>query len=92
MPSVGTSEESGAVLALAAGLKLYPNPVLGGSFTIASEAALSKVRILTLTGVSVYDLEVSGYSAELRTVLPAGAYVVEITTDSGTQRKLVRWE
>jgi hypothetical protein len=73
-------------------ISLYPNPVSGNSFTVQSDSELTHIRILTVTGVVVYSQELSGYSAEVKAHLPTGAYLAEITSPTGTVRKLIHWQ
>jgi len=71
---------------------LYPNPVANGKFTVQSTAGLVRLKLRTITGVLVYDQELSGNTAQLINKLSAGAYLAEIFTQQGTVYKFVNWE
>lgn len=63
-------------------LSIYPNPAQS-HFTIRSEEAIKQVKIYDLVGKTVH--ESSSQQVELPGHIPAGTYVVAITTISGRQ-------
>lgn len=75
------------------GIKVYPNPVTDGTFTVcAAGAETATVSIYNQAGTLLQntDLTVNGGSATVDTGLAAGIYFVKVTTASATSvQKLI---
>lgn len=74
-----------------AGLKVYPNPVSGNNFYIASDAsAVKSVAVYDVLGKQVINTQVENEAAINVSNLNAGVYIVKITEEGKTAtRKLV---
>lgn len=72
-----TKERSEAV-------KIYPNPVISSSPIIIEADASATVNIYTLGGSVIKKAVLDGTGAVSTAGLPAGMYVVEVTTDNNT--------
>ena len=70
-----------------AAIKVYPNPVTDGVFTVCADGAESAdVGIYNQAGALVYGdvLRVSGGSATVEAALPAGIYFVKVVTPAAS--------
>ena len=68
-------------------VNIAPNPAAKRA-TVTSSFGLRRVELLDAAGIRVRELEVTGYTAPLDLVgLPAGTYLVRITTPSGAVTK-----
>ena len=81
-----------AVDEISAGNKLscYPNPVIGDNITLSSETGMSKVKIYTLTGVEIKEVN-GNQSTQIPvnlTGITAGYYVVSIAFENGSVNSL----
>ena len=66
------------------GVKIYPNPVAGGSFTVTSSQLINKVDVYSVSGAIVVSKECNDNSVTVDvTALPAGIYMVNVETDAG---------
>jgi len=70
---------------------LYPNPV-GDKLTIEATEAIDRLEVFSITGARVFGLENGSDKIELSTVnLPAGTYLIRLTTQSATEvRRFVK--
>lgn len=77
--------ESGVENITGAGnVKVYPNPAVGGSFTIEGLQSMSQVVILNLNGEQIYAVDLHNrFSVEIQLKVPAGVYVVRLTDGKG---------
>ena len=72
-------------------VKLYPNPV-GDKLTVSSDKAFNSVEVYNMMGVMVYSQKDCTDRIEIQTSqLPAGTYLIRLTTDHNTViRRFVR--
>ena len=80
----GIGEQGGQTL-------IYPNPV-NDKLTIEAQEAIDNIEIYNVMGALIYSRKDCGDKAEINTTdLPAGTYVVRLTTkDTTTIRRLVK--
>ena len=73
------------------GFNLYPNPV-GDELTIEATEAIDRLEVFSITGARVFCQESGSDKIELSTVnLPAGTYLIRLTTQSATKvRRFVK--
>lgn len=77
--SVGIEE------ALLATTKLYPNPG-NGTLQVESSSLVESIRVVPLTGQTVYEEQVQAYTTTLHLEhLPKGLYIIELTTANGPE-------
>jgi len=89
--NVGIQEEAGVTH-----LQIYPNPATEDihiSFRVEEKSSL-KIRLLTLTGQTIYAEEQPFFTGTYQqdisvSLLPAGLYFMEITTQTGTSNKKI---
>ncbi len=72
-------------------VSLYPNPV-GDMLTVEAETDIDRLEIYSIVGAMVYSQNNCGNKVELQTAtLPAGTYVVRLTTQNATEiRRFVK--
>ena len=67
------------------GVKIYPNPVEGGSFTVTSSQTINKVDVYSVAGVNVASKACNDNSVTVdASALIAGIYMVTVETETGT--------
>ena len=67
------------------GVKIYPNPVDGGSFTVTSSQTINKVDVYSVAGVNVASKVCNDNSVTVdASALIAGIYMVTVETETGT--------
>ena len=67
------------------GVKIYPNPVDGGSFTVTSSQTINKVDVYSVAGVNVASKACNDNSVTVdASALIAGIYMVTVETETGT--------
>ena len=67
------------------GVKIYPNPVEGGSFTVTSSQTINKVDVYSVAGVNVASKVCNDNSVTVdASALIAGIYMVTVETETGT--------
>ena len=67
-------------------VKVYPNPVTDGVFTVASGREIQQISVYTMSGLNVVRQECGGKSEVMvSTSLAEGIYVVTIETKQGTE-------
>jgi hypothetical protein len=74
------------------GVSVYPNPVRDRAL-VTSETNISLVEVLDVTGRVLYTKAASSMSVSIDlSAIPAGQYLVRVTTDSGIQtERIVRY-
>jgi hypothetical protein len=74
------------------GVSVYPNPVRDRAL-VTSETTISLVEVLDVTGRVLYTTAASSMSVSIDlSAIPAGQYLVRVTTDSGIQtERIVRY-
>ena len=82
--SVGISEQE-------SGISVYPNPV-NDKLTIEAEEAINSIEIYNIAGALVYSLKDRSNKSEIQMGnLPAGTYLIRLTTDNTvTVRRFVK--
>lgn len=66
------------------GVKIYPNPVRGESFTVTSTNEIKKVDVFSTTGAKVVSQKGTGNIVTIdATALSAGVYFVKVETEIG---------
>ena len=66
------------------GVKIYPNPVRGESFTVTSTNEIKKVDVFSTTGAKVVSQKGNGNIVTIdATALSAGVYFVKVETEIG---------
>ena len=75
----------------AVAISLYPNPV-SDKLTIEATEAMEQVEVFTITGTKVFSEKKCNKTTEINTTnLPAGIYVVRMTTQNATEiRRFVK--
>jgi polygalacturonase len=71
-------------------LSCYPNPLIGDNFTVNSDENISKVRIYTVTGLEIKEVNGS-YLTQLPinlTGIAPGYYVVNVQSENGSSKSL----
>ena len=67
------------------GVKIYPNPVDGGSFTVTSSQTINKVDVYSVAGVNVASKACNDNNVTVEaSALTAGIYMVTVETETGT--------
>ena len=67
------------------GVKIYPNPVEGGSFTVTSSQTINKVDVYSVAGAIVASKECDDNNVTIdASSLSAGIYMVKVETATGT--------
>ena len=67
------------------GVKIYPNPVDGGSFTVTSSQTINNVDVYSVAGVNVASKVCNDNSVTVdASALIAGIYMVTVETETGT--------
>ena len=67
------------------GVKIYPNPVEGGSFTVTSSQTINKVDVYSVAGVNVASKACNDNSVTVdASALIVGIYMVTVETETGT--------
>lgn len=84
---IGVAPSSGIMQTVAGAYKieLYPNPVTNGSFTVKAEgfsAQSGKVMLYNTEGKLLETHELTGVLTEVKTKLPAGAYLYSVMIGS----------
>ena len=72
------------VIGEGSGVKVYPNPVSGESFTITSSSDIKKIDVFSTTGAKVVSQKANGNNVTVdASALSAGVYFVKVETESG---------
>ena len=67
------------------GVKIYPNPVDGGSFTVTSSQTINKVDVYSVAGVNVVSKSCDDNNVTIdASALTTGIYMVTVETEGGT--------
>ena len=67
------------------GVKIYPNPVEGGSFTVSSSKAIKGVEVYSATGAKVIAQKCNDNNVTVdASALSSGIYLVKVETEIGT--------
>lgn len=67
------------------GVKVYPNPVDGGSFTVTSSQTINKVDVYSVAGVNVVSKSCDDNNVTIdASALTTGIYMVTVETEGGT--------
>ncbi len=65
-------------------VKIYPNPVTDGIFTVSSKEIVKSIDVYTVTGISVISINCSDYIVPVDIAsLPVGVYMVAVETETG---------
>ena len=68
------------------GVKIYPNPVEGGSFTVTSSQTINKVDVYSVAGAIVASKECNDNNVTIdASNLADGVYFVKVETEKGTE-------
>ena len=68
-------------------ISLYPNPV-NDKLTIEATEAIEQLEVFSITGTKVYSQKGCDETLEINTAnLPAGIYVIRMTTQNATEVK-----
>ena len=66
------------------GVKVYPNPVTDGVFTVTSSKELKSVEVYSIAGVAVASVECEGNAVTVNAAgLAKGVYFVKVETEAG---------
>ena len=72
------------VIGEGSGVKVYPNPVSGESFTVTSSSDIKKIDVFSTTGAKVVSQKANGNNVTVdASALSAGVYFVKVETESG---------
>ena len=73
------------------GVKIYPNPVDGGSFTVTSSQTINKVDVYSVAGANVVSKSCNDNNVTVdASALTTGIYMVTVETETGaTTSKLI---
>ena len=67
------------------GVKIYPNPVDGGSFTVTSSQTINKVDVYSVAGANVVSKSCDDNNVTIdASALTTGIYMVTVETEGGT--------
>ena len=67
------------------GVKVYPNPVTDGVFTVTSSKELKSVEVYSIAGVAVASVECEGNAVTVNAAgLAKGVYFVKVETEAGS--------
>jgi hypothetical protein len=73
-----------------AGIEVFPNPSTGQLTITTTDAPLQRLRLLNLAGAEVWQARPEGtFRTTVEPRLPAGLYLLEITTDRHTHNQKV---
>ena len=67
------------------GVKIYPNPVTNGVFTVSSSKAIEAVDVYSISGATVVSVKCEGNNVTIdATGFAKGVYLVKVETEAGT--------
>jgi hypothetical protein len=67
------------------GVKVYPNPVTDGVFTVTSSKELKSVEVYSIAGVAVASVACEGNAVTVNAAgLAKGVYFVKVETEAGS--------
>ena len=67
------------------GVKIYPNPVTNGVFTVSSSKAIEAVDVYSIAGSTVASVKCDGNNVTIdATGFAKGVYLVKVETEAGT--------
>ena len=73
------------VIGEGSGVKVYPNPVSGESFTVTSSSDIKKIDVFSTTGAKVVSQKANGNNVTVdASALSAGVYFVKVETEAGS--------
>ena len=66
------------------GVKVYPNPVSNGSFTVSSSKIINAVDVYSIAGTTVASMKCEGNNVTIDAIdFPKGVYLVKVETEAG---------
>lgn len=84
----GNSSSGVETVAVSSSIKVYPNPVIDGRFTVSAVGVDAvNVAIFNMSGSMIYnrDIEINGGSAVVEPKLTGGMYLVKVTENGNSQ-------